>query len=416
MLFTYKLNKNGIFWLEMKYHSNLVKKRARISPHIATPQPISTKPVQIVQNTVNTSSVRRSDFHYDLPEELIAQRPLDRREDSRLLVLYRSTGEVLHKSFTDFVSFIEEGDLLILNNSKVIPARLRGRREGSGGKMELLLVEEVEPNVWWCMVKPGKRLRQESRFELNAVGGTATGIIGELLAKNSEGHGKVRFSGAAEILNELEQIGETPLPPYIERPKKPDANDLQRYQTVYADPAGSVAAPTAGLHFSEAIMESVQEKGARTAFVTLHVGLGTFAPVKADNVEDHQMHSEQFELSAETARLINETKASGGKVIAIGTTSVRVLETVAAENDAGMLPEIDHRGKTDIFIHPPRNFRIVDRLLTNFHLPESTLMMLISAFAAPGSLEGRESILNAYRTAVENRYRFFSYGDAMLIR
>jgi len=332
-----------------------------------------------------------------------------------MLVLYRSTGEVFHKSFTDFGSFIEEGDLLILNNSKVIPARLRGRREGTGGKMELLLVEELEPNVWWCMVKPGKRLREGSRFDLNDSAGQPSGISGELLARNSEGHGKIRFSGTEDIHRNLEEIGEIPLPPYIGRPKKPDSDDHKRYQTVYANPAGSLAAPTAGLHFCDETLAAVRAKGVRVEFVTLHVGLGTFAPVKADQLEDHPMHSEHFEMSVDTAKAINETKAAGKRVIAIGTTTVRVLETLAAKHTTGPLPETDHHGQTKIFIYPPYEFKLVDRLLTNFHLPESTLLMLISAFAKPGSIEGRETILDTYRKAVENRYRFFSYGDSMLI-
>lgn len=332
-----------------------------------------------------------------------------------MLVLYRSTSEVLHKSFTDFGAFIEEGDLLILNNSKVIPARLRGTREGSGGKMELLLVEELAPNIWWCMVKPGKRLREGVRFELNDLTGQPSGISGELLEKNSEGHGRIRFAGSEDIRSKLAEIGEIPLPPYIGRPEKPDSADQERYQTVYANPAGSVAAPTAGLHFSDETLTAASANGVQVEFVTLHVGLGTFAPVKADQLEDHPMHSEHFEMSAKTARAINETKAAGKRVIAIGTTTVRVLETMAAKFPAGPLPEIDHHGKTNIFIFPPYEFKLVDRLLTNFHLPESTLLMLISAFAKPGSTEGRETILDTYREAVDNRYRFFSYGDAMLI-
>ena len=354
--------------------------------------------------------MRRTDFHYELPEELIAQHPAERRDQSRLLVLYRSTGEVIHKSFTDFPSFTEPGDLLILNNSKVIPARVRGTKPDSGGNVELLLLEEVTKNQWWCMLKPGKRLREGSRIQLNDLYGQPTPIIGELVGKNLEGHGNIRFCGTENILHNLPELGETPLPPYIARETAPSPEDISRYQTVYASPPGSVAAPTAGLHFTDEILGQLRSSGVNTAFVTLHVGLGTFAPVKADDIADHQMHYEQYLLSSETARLINRTKAAGKKVIAVGTTSVRVLESVAAE--AQNLEEKDYHGRTNIFIHPPYDFKLVDRLLTNFHLPESTLMMLISAFAGEN---GRERILDTYRQAIAERYRFFSYGDAMLM-
>lgn len=365
--------------------------------------------------------MRRSDFNYELPEELIAQHPAERRDQSRLLVLYRSRSEFLHHSFTDLQNFTHAGDLLILNDSKVIPARIRGLKSGSGVKVELLLLEEVTQNEWWCMLKPGKRLREGSQIQLNGLHGEPTSINCELLVKNSEGHGKVRFSGTENIMDDLPNIGETPLPPYIARDHGLATDDPGRYQTVYANPPGSVAAPTAGLHFTDEIFARLGAGGVRTAFVTLHVGLGTFAPVKADDIADHPMHFERFEMPAATAKAINETKAAGKKVIAVGTTSVRVLESVAKlSSNSGKgtytpIPEQTHRGKTDIFIHPPYDFKIVDQLLTNFHLPESTLMMLISAFAAPGSLAGRQTILDSYREAIQERYRFFSYGDAMLI-
>jgi S-adenosylmethionine:tRNA ribosyltransferase-isomerase len=370
------------------------------------------------------TAVRRTDFHYDLPEELIAQHPAEHRDQSRLLVLYRSSCNVLHKSFTDFRSFIAPGDLLILNNSKVIPARVRGFKPDTGGSVELLLLEEVTNNEWWCMLKPGKRLREGSHIRLNDLYGEPTPINGELHGKNSEGHGKVRFSGTENILNDLSRIGETPLPPYIGRESGLEESDRGRYQTVYASPPGSVAAPTAGLHFTDAALNQLRSAGVNTAFITLHVGIGTFSPVKADALSDHNMHFEQFELPAATAKAINDTKAAGHKVIAVGTTSVRVLESVAKQSispAAGTpaeftpLNEHDHRGKTDIFIYPPYRFRVVDHLLTNFHLPESTLLMLISAFAKPGSFDGRQTIINAYAEAIRERYRFFSYGDAMLI-
>ena len=354
--------------------------------------------------------MRRSDFNYELPDELIAQCPAERRDGSRLLVLYRETCDVLHKSFTDFPGFTEPGDLLVLNNSKVIPARVRGTKPDSGGNVELLLLEELTNNQWWCMLKPGKRLREGSRILLNDLYGEPTPIIGELVGKNSEGHGNIRFSGTDNILSDLPKLGEIPLPHYIARDAFPSPKDIARYQTVYASPPGSVAAPTAGLHFTDKILGQLRSNGVNTAFVTLHVGLGTFAPVKADDIADHQMHYERYELPAETARLINRTKAAGKKVIAVGTTSVRVLESVAAQSPD--LEERDHHGRTNIFIHPPYDFKLVDRLLTNFHLPESTLMMLISAFAGEN---GRERILDTYRQAIAERYRFFSYGDAMLM-
>jgi len=354
--------------------------------------------------------VRRTDFHYDLPEELIAQQPAERRDGSRLLVLYRSTGDVVHKSFTDLVNYIEDGDLLILNNSKVIPARVRGVKPESGGRLELLLVEQTAPNRWWCFLKPGKRLRVGAKFQLVDRAGAPTSLCGEVMEKNDEGHGLIHFAGADDIVAALDEIGETPLPPYIGRPENPDAHDHERYQTVYAQPPGSVAAPTAGLHFTNKLIQSIKSKGASIATVTLHVGLGTFAPMKADLIADHQMHFENYELPADTAAAINQTRAAGGRVIAVGTTSVRVLESVARDHPDGPLPEQSHIGRTNIFIHPPYQFRLVDALITNFHLPESTLLMLVSAFA------GREKTLATYAEAVRERYRFFSYGDAMFIQ
>ena len=332
-----------------------------------------------------------------------------------MLVLYRETCDVLHKSFTDFADFPAPGDLLILNNSKVIPARLFATKPDTGGNAELLLLEELTTNEWWCMLKPGKRLREGAQIQLLDRQKQPVPINGEILGKNLEGHGRIRFSGTPNILENLGDLGETPLPPYINRESGLTDSDPERYQTVFAHPPGSVAAPTAGLHFTPRILGSLRTRGVNIAEVTLHVGLGTFAPVKADTVEDHEMHHERYEMSADTARAINETKAAGHKVFAIGTTTVRVLETIGQNLDGERIPEERHSGKTNIFIYPPAEFRIVDHLLTNFHLPESTLLMLISAFAAPGQLGGREIIMNAYRQAIEERYRFFSYGDAMLI-
>ena len=354
--------------------------------------------------------MRRADFHYELPVELIAQQPADRRDGSRLLVLYRSTGEVVHRSFTDLGNYIEAGDLLILNNSKVIPARVRGVKPETRGRLELLLVEQTEPNQWWCFLKPGKRLRVGTEFQLTNRDGTPAPLHGQVIEKNSEGHGLVRFTGPKDILPLLEEIGETPLPPYITRPDNPDTQDRERYQTVYAQTPGSVAAPTAGLHFTNELIATLQAQGIQTATVTLHVGLGTFAPMKVDQITDHQMHYEYYEMPGDTAAAINRTRASGGRIIAVGTTSVRVLESVARDHPQGQLPERPQAGRTNIFIHPPHEFRLVDALITNFHLPESTLLMLVSALA------GRERILATYAEAVKERYRFFSYGDAMFIQ
>jgi S-adenosylmethionine:tRNA ribosyltransferase-isomerase len=353
--------------------------------------------------------VRRSDFHFELPPELIAQQPADQRDGSRLLVLYRSSGEIVHRTFTNLIDYIEAGDLLILNNSKVIPARIRGVKPDTGGHLELLLVEEVEPNHWWCFLKPGKRLRIGAKFDLTSAAGGTTSLKGEVLEKNEAGHGLIRFSGVNDIVTALDEIGETPLPPYISRPDKPDSSDRERYQTVYAHPPGSVAAPTAGLHFTTELITKLKAKGVRTADVTLHVGLGTFAPMTADRIEEHQMHFESYVMPQATTVAINQTRAAGGRVIAVGTTSVRVLETVARQFADQPLPERDHKGRTNIFLHPPCRFHLVDALVTNFHLPESTLLMLVSAFA------GQKTALSAYEIAVRERYRFFSFGDAMLI-
>jgi len=304
------------------------------------------------------------------------------------------------------------GDVLILNNSRVIPARLRGANATSGGKFELLLLEENAPNDWWAMLRPGRNARvgtriillHDAKYKLSKIVATVTDV-------NAEGHRRLKFSGSCDLSHELDWLGEIPLPPYIER-STPLAEDKERYQTVFAKPAGSVAAPTAGLHFTEKLLDEIRARGARSCFVTLHVGPGTFAPVKAEMLAAHQMHEERFEIGEETARIVNEAKKSGNRVIAVGTTSVRALES-SASRDQGKVNA--GKGKTSIFIHPPGEFKIVDALLTNFHLPCSTLLMLVSAFAAPGETRGREMILSAYAEAIRERYRFFSYGDAMLI-
>ncbi len=355
--------------------------------------------------------VRTQDFNYHLPPELIAQQPATARDASRLLVLDRRTKIRTHAHFPALPDYLRPGDLLVMNNSKVIPARLRAVKPGSGGNVEILLVEEIEKNNWWVMLKPGKRVRVGTRLHLLDSAGQESGVIAEAQEKNEEGHCRLIFPGTTDILQTVESLGEIPLPPYIQRPSGTTAEDLTRYQTVYAGPAGSVAAPTAGLHFTPELLAEIRSLGVQTAELTLHVGLGTFAPVKVDSVADHRMHAERYEISPETAARVNATKAAGNRVIAVGTTSARVLETATKDN--GHLQS--GSGRTTIFIYPPYRFKMVDALLTNFHLPESTLLMLISAFASPGSVEGRDLILQTYAEAVQERYRFFSYGDAMLI-
>jgi S-adenosylmethionine:tRNA ribosyltransferase-isomerase len=355
--------------------------------------------------------VETAAFHYDLPVELIAQQPGADRGGSRLMVLCRERKSIKHKQFRDLLEFLHPGDLLVLNNSRVIPARLFGRKSGSGGEVECLLYREVETNDWWSLARPAKRLRPGSEVKLRNRHGSATSIRAVLVEKNEEGHCRFRFEGTADIRNDLETIGELPLPPYIRRDEGASSNDFERYQTVYSKTPGSVAAPTAGLHFTPELLKAIQARDIATAEVTLHVGLGTFAPVKSARVEEHAMHSETFEISPETAAAVNLAKARGGKVVAVGTTSTRALESAGEKG----LPLNPQRGSTKKFIYPPYDFKVVDALVTNFHLPESTLLMLASAFAAPGQTSGREWMLQAYQEAVRQKYRFFSYGDAMLI-
>jgi S-adenosylmethionine:tRNA ribosyltransferase-isomerase len=346
-----------------------------------------------------------ADFDYVLPLELIAQVPAPQRDQSRLLVLQRAAGGVSHRQFPAVLEYLHPGDVLVLNNSRVIPARLRGRNARTGGAFEIFLLEENARNDWWCLMKPGKRAPVGTEIKLTAT------ITATVLATNAEGHRRLQFSGCDDIRAELDALGEIPLPPYIRRDRQVPA-DRERYQTIFAQPPGSLAAPTAGLHFTPQVLEQARARGVQVCFVTLHVGLGTFAPVKAATIAGHVMHEEQFEISAATASIINEAKAAGRRVFAVGTTCVRVLESVAAKN-AGQLVAANDR--TKIFIHPPYQFKVVDALLTNFHLPCSTLLMLVSAFAAPGGTRGRELVLAAYAEAIRERYRFFSYGDAMLI-
>lgn len=355
--------------------------------------------------------MRTADFNFDLPPELIAQTPAPRRDESRLLVLHRHTNKISHRRFPNLLECLVPGDVLVLNNSRVIPARLRGTNSKTGGKFEILLLEENQTNDWWAMLRPGKRAQIGTQIDLLKRGEGKSEIFAEVIEINSEGHRRLKFFGTKNIFNELDALGEIPLPPYIDRAELRE-EDRERYQTVYAQTAGSVAAPTAGLHFTAELLEKIKSRGVQICYVTLHVGLGTFAPVKADSLDEHVMHEERFEISDESARIINAAKNEKRRVIAVGTTSVRVLESVARKNSGAIIGCAD---KTKIFIYPPAEFQIVDALITNFHLPCSTLLMLVSAFASPRETRGREIILSAYKKAVVEKYRFFSYGDAMLI-
>lgn len=340
--------------------------------------------------------MKTSDFYYDLPKELIAQDPLEDRSSSRLLVLGKEDGSIEHRHFRDILTYLKPGDCLVLNNTRVIPARLYGKKEETGALIEVLLLTRREDNVWETLVKPGKKARIGARISFGE--GLLTGEVVDVL---EEGNRLIRFTYQGIFEEILDQLGQMPLPPYITHELK----DKNRYQTVYAKYDGSAAAPTAGLHFTPELLEQVKELGVKIAEVTLHVGLGTFRPVKVENVADHHMHSEFYMVSQEAADLINETKALGGRVICVGTTSCRTIESAAAED--GTLKA--GSGWTDIFIYPGYQFKVLDGLITNFHLPESTLMMLVSALA------GKEHIMAAYQEAVKERYRFFSFGDAMLI-
>lgn len=358
--------------------------------------------------------MRTADFDFDLPPELIAQHPSPERGQSRLLVIDRNHNKIAHKTFPNLPGFLSPGDVLVLNDSRVIPARMRGTNAKTGGRFEILLLEENEPNDWWAMVRPGRaaKIGTEILIAPPKAMPEADRMSATVLDRNPEGRYRLRFSGR-DIKPLLDSVGEIPLPPYIAREKggqSPD--DKERYQTVYARNDGSVAAPTAGLHFTGDLLEKIRRAGVTVCFVTLHVGPGTFQPVKSPHLSGHIMHDERFVLGEETVRAVNDAKKSGRRVFAAGTTTVRVLESVAAQN-AGKLNVYD--GKTNIFIYPPYDFKIVDALVTNFHLPRSTLLMLVSAFAAPGETRGREVILAAYAEAIRERYRFYSYGDAMLI-
>lgn len=340
--------------------------------------------------------MKTSDFYYDLPEELIAQDPLEDRASSRLLVLNKKTGEIEHTIFKNIKNYLKKGDCLVINNTKVIPARLIGEKEGSGGKVEFLLLKKISLDTWEIIVKPGKKARGGARVSFG--GGLLTAEVIEVLP---DGNRIVKFFYDGVFENVLDKLGQMPLPPYITHALK----DKNRYQTVYAKNDGSAAAPTAGLHFTKELLTEIKEMGVYIAELTLHVGLGTFRPVKVDDVESHVMHSEYYKIDEENAEIINNAKKNGGRIISVGTTSTRVLETVADENGHMTAKS----GETKIFIYPPYKYKIVDALVTNFHLPESTLLMLVSALA------GKENIDRAYKQAVEMKYRFFSFGDAMFI-
>ena len=341
--------------------------------------------------------MKTSDFDFYLPEELIAQHPLEKRDYSKLMVLDKETGKIEHKHFYNVIEYLNQGDTLVLNNTRVMPARLIGEKAESGGKIEFLLLKRIEGDKWECLAKPGKRAKIGTEFVFGK---------GKLKCKVvdivEEGNRIIEFSYDGIFEQVLDELGEMPLPPYItER-----LDDRERYQTVYSKEQGSAAAPTAGLHFTKELLEEVKKKGVNIAYVTLHVGLGTFRPVKVDDVNEHVMHSEFYNLEEEDAKIINDTKKRGNKIISVGTTSTRTLETIGDEN--GFVKA--QSGWTNIFIYPGYEFKVVDKLITNFHLPESTLIMLVSALA------GKEKVMNAYNEAVKERYRFFSFGDSMIIK
>jgi len=336
------------------------------------------------------------DFDFDLPQELIAQHPLQKRDESRLMVVNKSSSVIEHKRFKNIIDYLNPGDCLVLNDTRVLPARLIGVKEGTGGKMEFLLLKRIDVNHWETLVKPGKKAKIGAWFNFG------DGQLKAQVISISEGGSRiVKFEFVGIFEEVLDKLGEMPLPPYITE----KLEDSERYQTVFSKQVGSAAAPTAGLHFTEDLLLQIKAKGIHLAFVTLHIGLGTFRPVKAEKVEDHEMHSEYYVLSSETADIINNTKQKGGRIIAVGTTSNRTLESIA--NEKGLVEE--KSGWTDIFIYPGYKFKIVDALITNFHLPESTLIMLVSAFA------GQNLVMSAYDMAVKEKYRFFSFGDAMFL-
>lgn len=339
--------------------------------------------------------MKTSDFYYDLPTELIAQTPLENRENSRLLALGKESGNIEHKNFFDVIDYLKEGDCLVLNNTRVLPARIYGEREDTGAIVEFVLLKQKGVNIWECLAGPGKKAKEGHCFKFSDK------LSAEVIEVLDNGNRILKFFPKGEFFAVLDEVGQMPLPPYI----KEKLGDKERYQTVYSKELGSAAAPTAGLHFTKDLLKKIEQKGVKIAYVTLHVGLGTFRPVKVDDVTEHKMHSEYYCVSKEAADTINQTKKSGGRVICVGTTSCRTVESVAGKY--GEMVECS--GDTEIFIYPGYEFKCMDGLITNFHLPESTLIMLVSAFA------GFDNVMNAYNTAVKEKYRFFSFGDAMLI-
>ncbi|WP_353423745.1 tRNA preQ1(34) S-adenosylmethionine ribosyltransferase-isomerase QueA [Staphylococcus xylosus] len=335
-------------------------------------------------------------FDYHLPESLIAQTPLKNRDESRLLILGRQSGDIEHQHFKDVIDYVESGDTLVLNDTRVMPARLFGLKEETGAKVEMLMLTQIEGNDWEVLLKPAKRIKVGNRLTFGEGK-----IVAECIKELDQGGRIMRLHYDGILQERLDELGEMPLPPYI----KERLDDQDRYQTVYAKASGSAAAPTAGLHFTDELLANIRDKGVNIAFITLHVGLGTFRPVSVDNIDDHEMHSEYYQMDSETADLLNETKERGNRIISVGTTSTRTLETIMQSNDKF----VSQSGWTDIFIFPGFTFKAIDGLITNFHLPKSTLVMLVSAFSS------RDNILNAYNQAVSSEYRFFSFGDAMLI-
>lgn len=335
-------------------------------------------------------------FDYHLPESLIAQTPLKNRDESRLLILGRQSGDIEHQHFKDVINYLESGDTLVLNDTRVMPARLFGLKKETGAKVEMLMLTQIEGNDWEVLLKPAKRIKVGNRLTFGEGK-----IVAECIKELDQGGRIMRLHYDGILQERLDELGEMPLPPYI----KERLDDQDRYQTVYAKASGSAAAPTAGLHFTDELLANIRDKGVNIAFITLHVGLGTFRPVSVDNIDDHEMHSEYYQMDSETADLLNETKERGNRIISVGTTSTRTLETIMQSNDKF----VSQSGWTDIFIFPGFTFKAIDGLITNFHLPKSTLVMLVSAFSS------RDNILNAYNQAVSLEYRFFSFGDAMLI-
>ena len=351
--------------------------------------------------------MQKQDFYYDLPKERIAQTPIEPRDHSKMMVLHRDTDEIEHKHFYDILNYLNQGDCLVLNNSKVLPARIFGVKEGTGAKIEFLLTKRIEGDTWETMVRPGKRLKvgdvvsfsEDDKKPFRAV----------IKDYGQDGTRIVKFEYEGIFLERLEELGQMPLPPYIERDNNKE--DRERYQTVYCRHEGSVAAPTAGLHFTEELLQKAEAKGVRIAYVTLHVGIGTFRPVKVENIEEHHMHFEEYFIKKESVDIINDTIKRGDRIVSVGTTSTRTVESAAQfDEESGLWLVQPGHGNTDIFIYPGYEFKIIDALITNFHLPKSTLLMLISA------LYNREDILRVYKIAVEEKYRFFSYGDAMFIK